>query len=122
MALVWSIERCAEPPEVLRGEGREFYITETLIWATIAVDLPGITEDNAAEFYARYHTWEQLFGPMTRLDGEDHFITPQDVRRRIGLTANVSLKTRSAWLKSIGDIAISHSMAAYKQQTSVVDA
>lgn len=122
MALVWSIERCAEPPEVLRGEGREFYITETLIWATIAVDLPGITEDNAAEFYARYHTWEQLFGPMTRLDGKDYFITPQDVQRRIGLSANVSRQPRAKWLKRIADIALSDAHTAYRRQTTEVNA
>lgn len=121
MALTWSIERCAEPPEVLR-EGPEFYITETLIWATIAVDLPGITEDNAAEFYARYHTWEQLFGPMTRLDGEDYFITPKDVQRRIGLTANVSKQPRAKWLKRITDIALTDYHTDYKRQTSAVNA
>jgi hypothetical protein len=81
-------------------------VTNALIWSTIAVDLPGITRENAAEFYARLRFTERLNGPMLiraevdgkRPEGEAAFITVDEVIDHIGLTANVTRKSRAAWL------------------------
>jgi hypothetical protein len=82
-------------------------VTNALIWATIAVDLPGITRGNAAEFYARLRFTERLDGPFLiraevdgkRPEGEAAFITVDEVIDHIGLTANVTAKSRTVWLR-----------------------
>lgn len=82
-------------------------VTNALIWATIAVDLGGITEKNAAEFYARLRFTERLDGPFLiraevdgkRPEGEAAFITEEEVRAHVGLSANVTDKSRTQWLK-----------------------
>lgn len=83
-------------------------VTNVLIWATMAVDLPGITEDNAAEFFARLRFTEQLDGPMliraedengVRPSGVKAFITEEEVLAHVGLACNVSPRTRAQWMK-----------------------
>ena len=85
-------------------------LTNALIWSTIAVDLPGITRENAPEFFARLRFTERLDGPFLiraegpdgkRPEGEDAFLTVDEVIDHIGLTANVTPKSRSAWLKKL---------------------
>jgi hypothetical protein len=85
-------------------------VTNALIWSTISVDLPGITRENVGEFFARLRTIEQISGAFLiraegpdgkRPEGEAAFITVDEVIDHIGLTANVTPKSRSAWLKKI---------------------
>ena len=84
-------------------------VTHALIWATISVDLPGITQENAPEFAARLRLVEQMWGPMLiraevdgkRPEGEKAFITVDEVIAHIGLRCNVSPVKRTAWLKRI---------------------
>jgi len=82
-------------------------ITNALIWSTISVDLPGITRDNAAEFYARLRFTERHQGPFLiraevdgkRPEGPAAYITKDEVLAHVGLKCNVAPKTRAAWLK-----------------------
>lgn len=83
-------------------------LTEVLIWATIAVDLGQITAENAGEFFARLRFTERLDGPfLIRAVGEDGkrpegaaaFITEDEVLAHVGLSCNVTPRSRSAWLK-----------------------
>lgn len=113
MALHWSVENVADHDNVCflkapaddpsrdikKGDQIWNPVTTSLVWATIAVDLGEITEKNAAEFYARLAFVEKHDGPFLTRGGEPRPITPQDVRAHIGLTANVSNKTRSQWMK-----------------------
>ena len=64
-------------------------ITEALIWATIAVKLGDITDKNWREFWTRLHMSERVYGPSLRRDGEEYYLSPDDVRAHIGLSCNV---------------------------------
>lgn len=84
-------------------------VTTALIWLCVAVDLPGITEENAPEFFARTRLTEQMHGQQLiraevdgkRPEGEKAFITMDEVIAHIGLSVNVTTKVRSSWLKKV---------------------
>jgi hypothetical protein len=94
---------------VAKGDRMLNPVTNVLIWATIAVDLPGITRENASEFFARLRFTEQQDGPFLiraevdgkRPEGEAAFVTPEEVVAHIGLTANVSPLSRTKWLNKL---------------------
>ena len=128
MALRWNLEGIANHDEVCFYEATKADpnhgvevgdrmmnpVTNALIWATIGVDLPGIPEGDAAEFFARLRFTEQVNGPMLiraegedgkRPEGEAAFITEAEVYAHIGLVCNVSKLTRTKWLaKFNGDL------------------
>jgi len=105
MALRWSTEKCNPPlPE---GDD-ETSVRETLIWGTMAIDMGEITEKNWTEFYARIHAIELIGGALqqevqTKGKGEPKpvLIEPKDVKRWIGLIANVVTKTRRQFMSKI---------------------
>lgn len=67
-------------------------VTESLIWATMAVGLGSITEQNWEEFYYRL----KLYEFHNREPYMQHFeVTPEMIRAHIGLRTNVS-NTKSA--------------------------
>lgn len=72
-------------------EGRK---TEALIFATLVIDLPGITAKNVDEFVFRFETWEKLHGSLSSCE-----LTREDIVRRIGLSTNVSALPRAKWMK-----------------------
>ena len=102
MSLDWSTSDCAEP---LPKDEDEKCIRHALIWAAIGLDLGSITEKNVDEWVFRL--WHQH---RIKLDfmwlGEDP--NPKElegwVRRWVGLSTNVTTRTRSAWLKRIGEV------------------
>lgn len=73
-------------------------VTNTMIWATIAVDMGAITEKNWEEFAERLEAYQQLRGAlMQRWDGSaiaDRPLTAEEVRERIGLKTNVTTTTK----------------------------
>ena len=120
MALSWNlqavkdqsicwVEATEDDPNhgIVKGEKYMSPVTNALIWSTIAVDLPGITEDNAGEFFARLRLWERTFGAFLiraevdgkRPEGAAAFITEAEVLAHVGLTCNVSPVSRAKWLK-----------------------
>jgi IS5 family transposase len=65
MSLSWNIEKIKDYETVCRdAEGHIKHRTEALIFATMSVGMGRITEDNAAEFYARLHVIEGATGSM----------------------------------------------------------
>lgn len=125
MALTWDVTAIAESVRIgTRYDGKEAYeglshITETMIWATMAVGIGNLTEAEAPEFFARVSLYEKINGAFLKEarkgeDGEpllddkgnpvawdDRFITADDVRQHIGLKTNVSKETRAAWIKRV---------------------
>ena len=109
MALHWNMEKVRErallhntpdkkgedPPfpkgsyEDLEGD-RQWGVSNTLIWATIGVDMGSITEKNYEEFYRRLVMLGTVYGSK-------YEITLADVKRRIGLSTNVSTITATAF-------------------------
>lgn len=78
-------------------------VTEAIIWKTIAVDIGRITEENYKEFAARTHVWEEVFGKSLRQGGQDLGLTVEDIKAHIGLSTNVSNRTRAQWQKRLSD-------------------
>ena len=64
--------------------------TDNLIWGSMAIEIGGITEKNAQEFYIR----------MCEYSGASGFDVPvalEDVRRHIGLKTNVGSTKPGRW-------------------------
>lgn len=78
-------------------------VTKALIWATMAVGMRGITEENYREFYARLRLVETTGDAfLWRAEGKsqsdpENFLTLDEVRRHIGLGTNVSPQTAGKW-------------------------
>jgi hypothetical protein len=100
MALHWNITNCSDF-DGITAEGKEWGITNSLIWATMSVDMHEITETNYVEFYARLKAVEATFGAICYGDDGDYFLTIEDVKKRIGLVTNASTKTISQFFKRI---------------------
>jgi hypothetical protein len=100
MSLNWNLSEIKEYKEVCwstdnAGDKRLNRVTDTLVWATMFVDLGEITEQNAPQFYARVHFLEIIQGGAFLYDPgedgkpEDRYITLADVEAHIGLSTNV---------------------------------
>ena len=100
MALHWDITKCNEMLEL--QSDTEWPITNALIWLTMGVDLGEITEKNIGEFYARIKLWEAIQGCMIKDDKlDDVYLSFEDVRKRIGLTTNVSDVSRTKFINRV---------------------
>ena len=83
-------------------------VTDVLVWATMGIDMGEITQKNYVEFATRLLMWQGVMGPMLQepVEGESGEVTwanrvvgIDDVRRHIGLSTNVSTKTRTQFMK-----------------------
>lgn len=100
MSLDWyvgDIENFEELCYVETDEGRRLsQLTDGLIWATMHIGMPDITEKNWKEFYARI-----------RLDyGDNKWPDAEDVKAHIGLSTNATSISRHKWLKELMEKAI----------------
>jgi hypothetical protein len=92
VSLNWNVSQCKNFSSLMAAD--EWPTTERVIFATMAVGMGKITEDNWAEFYARYAI-------ICTLDHVD-MLSPFDIYRRIGLVTNVAAETWVHWIKRIG--------------------
>ena len=96
MALNWdttAVENRPHLDERLDEADRDRWARklESMIWATMAVDMPGFdSESEADEFYNRYAVWCVHKG----LEPE---FTIEDCKRYIGLRTNVTRLSRFKW-------------------------
>ena len=96
MALNWDVTAVENPPhldESRAGESRDRWARklDSMIWATMAVDMPGFdSESEAEEFYNRYAVWCVHKGSYPGF-------TLDDCKRYIGLRTNVVRTSRFAW-------------------------
>jgi hypothetical protein len=89
-------------------------ITQTIVFATMSVGMPRITEQNAREFYARVSIWEKLMGAGTHdADLNPIYISTADVRAHIGVSTNANAMTTPQFRKFVFDKAASHALAGY---------
>lgn len=95
MALTTNIGNCVNWEEL--NTEANYPMTERIYFVTLVTDLGEITATNYGEFYAR----TKVYGLITG----DYSITLEDVKRRIGLTTNVSNRTTSQFLKRMSDLA-----------------
>lgn len=94
MPLKWSIEKCRNYEELVASD-KEREITQYLVMCTIGVGLPGITEDTAEEFYIRMRIQEKVDGPFSMT------ANLPDIKRRVGMTTNVSKLSRQQFMSGI---------------------
>lgn len=87
--------------------GQEWRITESLIWATMAIGMPSITEKNAREFAIRIAAFESAFGPflyrINEYGSKRSLLTFEAIERRIGLYTNASSLTAAQFRKKVID-------------------
>ena len=76
-------------------------MNDAFVWGCMWVDLRGITEKNVAEWQSRYQFAVANRGAMYYVNNKDWIPTVDDVRKRIGLTTNVSNRTRKQFEKKI---------------------
>lgn len=96
MALRWDIREIDDHKKLCYTENDDgtfnvHPVTDNLIWGTMAVELGGITEENAQEFYIRLCEYAAASGfdvPPVSLE---------DVRRHIGLKTNVGSTKPGKW-------------------------
>jgi hypothetical protein len=84
MSLNWSIEKVADWKE-LTLDKNELELTQAIVFETMVVGIGQIREGTWAEFKARSDLWRTL-------DGEE-LIPAEAIKRRIGLSTNVSPET-----------------------------
>jgi hypothetical protein len=73
----------------------EWAKSETLIWASMAIGMSTITEDNWPEFWARFDYYDRL----VRINYSS--VTATDVLRRVGLSTNADDRTESQFIKRL---------------------
>ena len=103
-------KKCPRVPESLihtaAGEPIPWAVTNGLIWASMAVGMPGIADVKAArEFAFRIAFYQELFGAwLTSGAGAvPRPITTAEVFAHVGLSTNVGTRTRGAFLKSMSE-------------------
>lgn len=88
-------------------------VTQSVIFATMSVDLGEITEENVAEFYARYLIFN-------RAVGSEPYLTLDHIKWHVGLRVNVITKTRAAWLNKIKKILDQEMFIMIRRQKSIM--
>ena len=84
-------------------------VTNMFIWATMSVDLPGITEKNHVEFWVRMRFHAKFHGGFLRGWNEEtekwepRDVTYEEVTSHIGLHTNVSEKSWREWVNRVVD-------------------
>ena len=95
MSLNWEITNVKNWEEIAMNVEVEGDITEQIVWSSLITKLGDVTEDNWAEWYARYVIWNRVLC-------FDNELTPEDFHRRIGMTTNVfPAESRSKWLNGV---------------------
>jgi len=111
MSLDWNVSNvedfknyCWKPTDK-EGEVTLNPDTEMLIWASLAIGLGKITEDNVNEWRFRMLVKERIDQPIGYRFEKTKRIpyTPsiETIRRHIGLTANVGNIVRTTWMKQV---------------------
>lgn len=122
MSLNWNLEAIENRSEVCWiGEGDSAVmnpVTHSLIFSTISVGIPEITEENAAEFYARLQLldmWRWSNDPqMTYENVKAHIGLKTNAFQSKGRAKNSNDESRAAWLKRV----VSYEMDNVKRNIS----
>jgi hypothetical protein len=103
MSLNWNIEKCKNWKEL--NVKPQWPVTDSLIWATMAVGISTITKTNAEEFHRRLHLYEAQEGSYLLEGGKPSPITLEDVERRIGLSTNAGSLSKTEFKKKLERLA-----------------
>ena len=109
MALHTNISNCVNWEEL--NTDANYPMTERIYFVTLVTDLGEITESNFGEFYARVKVYEAITG--------DDYITLANIKRRIGLSTNVSNRTSAQFLKRMSELPKSYNAISNNQIKAV---
>jgi len=113
MSLDWSIDGCDNWEEIALNQDVEGPITDAIIWSSLITKLGDITEDNWAEWYARYVIWNRVLC-------FDNNLEAKDFHRRIGMSTNVfPAESRSKWLNGVIKKQLTQAEATAKYEIKV---
>jgi hypothetical protein len=109
MALHWDLSKIKDYKDICWIEDgankRLNYITESIIWTTIIVDLGEITEKNLDEWRWRLAFLSQFDqGLLIIEDSKPRNPTKEELTAHIGLSTNVSTRTRREFIKRWVDV------------------
>ena len=94
MPLTWDVEAVEDWQDITQNDN-EWAKTEAIIFTLIVTGTPDITEENWEEVFIRINMWERASGTMM-LDGDGNnlYMKPEWIRRRVGLKTNASTLTK----------------------------
>jgi hypothetical protein len=106
MALTWDSTACDLPEKL---DDNLANTRHTLIFATMAVGMNHITEDNAEAFFLRVNFYERLMGAYRFASDTEKpdepaqplMFTIEDIRQFVGLRTNVSPQTDAQFRKNM---------------------
>lgn len=102
--------------EATQQDKIEWAKTEHIIFASMVTGLGkswALKATDVDEVFDRLSAYEHVVDSPVQWMAEDDkleqlWLTPEDVRKRIGLTVNVSQPTRAAFERRLGQIALEH--------------
>lgn len=96
-------------------------VADALVWLSMICGFDEITEKNCDKVADRVLGFQKATSPyLCRLvNGKrvDVLVTPDDVRRFVGMTTNAPTMTDSQWLKRLGMIAMDEGGHLYRYDT-----
>jgi len=98
MALHWNVKNCDQSACWDKDENLT-PTCESMIWATMILGIPEITEATIKEFMYRMEFDRRLMNTFPTSD--DKPVSMELVRPFIGLKTNANKYTRAKWLKSL---------------------
>lgn len=81
-------------------------VADALVWLSMLCGYGEITEKNVHKVTARIMAYQAVAGAYLRYKGEPVYVTPEDIRRFIGLRTNASTMTDKQWQTRLGGIAV----------------
>lgn len=104
MALTYDLTGCVLPDDMwVERDGHK-----AMNWRYEVIIMPGtmltgigvLNDETIPEFYSRLNCYERLTGALGRNgDGSEHFTEFEDIVKMKGLRTNVSMMTRTKWVK-----------------------
>lgn len=98
MSLDWNITQCGHVAALVADTPGGWPVTECVIWLTMIVGIGEITAESAEKVHARIYAWETVAGPLST---SGRAITPDDIRRRVGLRTNASPRSDALFRKKV---------------------
>jgi hypothetical protein len=118
MALNWDVSKVENYEEIMNDDN--YVVTESIIFYTMFVGMPVISQTNYTEFFSRVHLQERLFGSTVYQVDEnnnrvDFPITLDEVKSRIGLRTNADTFTKSKFLSKTFERFSSESLRSHQK-------
>lgn len=104
MALDWNISKVKLKDELFHEDNELKGVYEQLIWCTMLVGIPKITEENYKQFFNRVELYQRFEKSLLTFCDDDnelstYFITLDDVKKMIGMYTNASRITATQYFK-----------------------